>query len=114
VIRLSVPIVALHLVVLIIAGLEHVIQSISHEHCTAATQSVRAGGPCSLVQCYDIEETVAHPIAVEQLTSVGFDANEARDLIEQLWLHGYLYENDTGLRLTPGYEHGLRGSQSRS
>jgi hypothetical protein len=67
-----------------------------------------------LAQCNDIEETVARPIAVEQLTSVGFDANEARDLCEQLRHHGYLYESGTGLRLTPGYEYGLRRSHSRS
>jgi hypothetical protein len=67
-----------------------------------------------LAQCYDIEETVARPIAVEQLTSVGFDANEARDLLEQLRCNGYLYEGDAGLRLTPGYEHGLREPQRRS
>lgn len=67
-----------------------------------------------LAQCYDVEETVARSLAVEQLTSVGFDANEARDLIEQLRLHGYLYEDDTGLRLTPGYDQGLRDPQPRS
>jgi hypothetical protein len=67
-----------------------------------------------LAQCNDIEETVARPLAVEQLTSVGFDANEARDLCEQLRRYGYLYEADTGLRLTPGYDQGLRGHHSRS
>lgn len=48
------------------------------------------------------------------VTALGFDANEARDLIEQLRRHGYLDEDTTGLRLPPGYEYGFRGSQSRS
>jgi hypothetical protein len=67
-----------------------------------------------LDQCYDSEETVARPIAVEQLTRVGFDANEARDHLEQLRGKGYLYAVDAGLRLTPGHEHWMRESHDRS
>lgn len=54
-----------------------------------------------LEQCYDVEETVTREVAVEQLTSVGMDASDAYELLEQLRLKGYLYGVAGGLRLTP-------------
>jgi hypothetical protein len=46
------------------------------------------------------EDTLAHERAVEQLTSAGFVAPAAHDLIVQLCLKGYLADSETGLRLT--------------
>jgi hypothetical protein len=57
-----------------------------------------------LDQRYDPEDTVAHEIAIEQLTAVGFDAPTARECIKQLALTGYLYDGPAGLRLTPRTE----------
>lgn len=46
------------------------------------------------------KDSLAHERAVEQLTSAGFVAPAAHDLIEALCQKGYLADSETGLRLT--------------